>query len=75
MATSVSQHWTVEQVIKTYPQTIRVFLGLRTDCVGCYLDRFCRLEDVAAFYNLPLEQMMQTLQDGINHGEAAQPIK
>jgi hypothetical protein len=57
--------WTVEQVMMTYPKTVAVFLALKTDCVGCQLERFCLLDEVAVTYKLPLEILLEKLYSSI----------
>lgn len=57
--------WTVEQVLATYPQVAAVFIELKTDCVGCHLDRFCTLDEVASAYELPLDWILQKLHESI----------
>lgn len=57
--------WTAEQVMIIYPQTIAVFVALKTDCVGCQLERFCLLEEVAITYKLPLEILLEKLYSSI----------
>jgi len=52
---------TVAQVLETYPQAARVFLSLKTDCVGCYLMSFCTLGEVAEQYQLKVEDVMAAL--------------
>ena len=63
MESTLDATWTAEKVIQTYPQTISVFLDLKMDCVGCHLDKFCSLADVAASYELPLELLLQKLRE------------
>lgn len=63
MEENLSAAWTVARVLKTYPQLAGVFLALKTDCVGCHLNRFCTLQDVAASYGLPLGILLQKLQE------------
>ncbi|MDX9993318.1 MAG: hypothetical protein RBS68_14850 [Anaerolineales bacterium] len=60
--------WTAEQVIRTYPQTISVFIDLKMDCVGCHLDKFCNLAEVAASYEFPLELLLQKLRESCKTG-------
>jgi hypothetical protein len=57
--------WTAEQVMIIYPQTIAVFIALKIDCVGCQLERFCLLEEVAITYKLPLEILLEKLYSSI----------
>ncbi len=51
--------------MQTYPQTVSVFLALKTDCVGCHLERFCTLEEVAASYKLQLDFLLERLREVI----------
>lgn len=44
---------TVEEVLKKWPQTYVVFRKRNTDCIGCLLQRFCSLRDVAETYQIP----------------------
>jgi hybrid cluster-associated redox disulfide protein len=73
METTLDASWTVDQVLKTYPQAIPVFLSLKLGCVGCYLERFCSLAEVAASYKLSTEfllaQLSETIQLSPERGE------
>jgi hybrid cluster-associated redox disulfide protein len=75
METSLDSTWTVAQVLEAYPQTAAVFISLKTDCVGCHLDKFCTLEEVAAAYALPLalllSKLRECIRDSIKRGEEA----
>ncbi|GAB4480980.1 MAG: hypothetical protein OHK0031_02530 [Anaerolineales bacterium] len=51
--------WTVAQTLKVYPPLAGVLLSLKTDCVGCHLNRFCTLKEVAASYEIPLETLLE----------------
>jgi hybrid cluster-associated redox disulfide protein len=61
MAGNISDHWTVHQTLKTYPQAVPVFIRLKTDCVGCWLERFCTLADVSNNYGLQLDDLLASL--------------
>lgn len=65
MELMLDANWTADQVMKTYPETISVFLALKTDCVGCALERFCSLDEVAASYKLSTEFLLAQLSDAI----------
>lgn len=52
---------TVSEAIQSHPAIARIFLDLRTLCVGCYLMHFCTLEEVATAYELPLTQLLENL--------------
>jgi hypothetical protein len=66
-------NWTAAQVMMAYPETVFVFLALKTNCVGCHLERFCSLEDVAASYNLLpeflLTRLLESIQISTKRGE------
>jgi hybrid cluster-associated redox disulfide protein len=51
----------VKQVFDAFPQTIPVFMELKTLCVGCPLKRFCTLEDVARAHHIPQDVLLQKL--------------
>jgi hybrid cluster-associated redox disulfide protein len=65
MRPNLAVNWTVAQVIKTYPQAVPVFIALKTNCVGCHLDRFCSLEEVAVSHEISLELLLQELNKAI----------
>jgi hypothetical protein len=54
---------TVAQTLGWDGDLSRVFLDRRTACVGCYLARFCTLEDVARTYGFPLEGFLAELRE------------
>ena len=56
---------TVMEVIQKYPETIHVWIALKTDCVGCHLMRFCSLEYVAESYGMKLETLIENLEKAI----------
>lgn len=66
MAVPISPDWTVQQTLKTYPQSIPVLLRLKTDCVGCWLERFCTLEDVSSNYGIHLEVLLDSLGNSVS---------
>ena len=59
----LAKDWTVEQVLETYPSTVSVFIRFRADCVGCRLERFCTLEEVARDYDFSLDDLLAALQE------------
>ena len=56
-----SPNLTVAQALATSPHAFTAFVARRTACVGCSLARFCRLEDVATAYGIPLEELLGEL--------------
>lgn len=60
---------TVEDVLKNWPQTYSVFKSHNTDCIGCLLQRFCSIQEVAEAYQISLPDLIKDLEKcvkGIN---------
>lgn len=60
---------TVEDVLKNWPQTYSVFKSHNTDCIGCLLQRFCSIQEVAEIYQISLADLIKDLEKcvkGIN---------
>ncbi|MGB8983202.1 MAG: hypothetical protein WCC12_15105 [Anaerolineales bacterium] len=53
---------TVEQILQGSPRVFAVFLKNKTKCVGCFMQHFCTLKDVAETYQIPLEKLIQELE-------------
>jgi hybrid cluster-associated redox disulfide protein len=51
----------VDQALGQSPLIVKVFIQNETACVGCYLARFCTLEDVAKTYGLSLDHFIKEL--------------
>ena len=66
MSALLTKDWTVDQVLASYPQAADEFIRLKADCVGCRLDRFCTLEEVARDYDLVLHDLLASLQEAIS---------
>jgi hypothetical protein len=52
----------VEDVLTAWPATYSVFVNRKTKCIGCFLQKFCTLEDVAATYQFPLQDLINDLE-------------
>jgi len=53
---------TVEDVLRKWPETWTVFMSKRTECVGCFMQRFCTLQDVAETYQISVEDLTGELE-------------
>ena len=53
----------VSEALGTAEGAAAIFTSLHTACPGCYLARFCTLEDVASAYNLSLDQLLEKLSE------------
>lgn len=54
---------TVADILTAYPQTAELFIEEKTSCIGCYLSRFCTLEDVARVYALDVQKFLLKFQN------------
>ena len=53
---------TVEDVLKKWPQTYSVFRKWNTECIGCLLQRFCSIQDVADTYEITAQDLVGDLE-------------
>jgi len=53
---------TVEDILKKWPQTYTIFRDRNTGCIGCLLQRFCTLQDVAETYHVSLQTLRRDLE-------------
>ena len=56
---------TVEDVLKKWPETFSVFRTRNTDCIGCLLQRFCTLQDVAETYEVAVHDLIEDLEQRV----------
>lgn len=59
---------TVDKVLQRWPQAFSVFMKHKTKCVGCFMQPFCTLKEVADTYQLSLEQLIAELKDVSDQG-------
>ena len=48
-------------VLSTWPETLPIFQAHRMSCIGCYLSRFDTLGDALMVYGLPVEEVLEEL--------------
>ncbi len=60
-----TQATTVATVFDAIPNAGGIFIKHKTDCVGCFLARFCTLAEVADTYELDLQSLLNDLQQEI----------
>jgi len=56
---------TVDEVIRRWPETAKVFRQYALDCLGCAIAPLCEITAVAEIYNLPQQQFMADLRKAI----------
>ena len=59
----IDPQWTVNRVLQEWPQAFSVFMKHRTKCVGCFMQQFCTLQEVAETYQLSLEQLIDEIKN------------
>ena len=62
MAPLYSPSLTVAQALLANESVSAVLISRKTACVGCYVARFCTLQEVANAYGLPLDDFLDELQ-------------
>lgn len=58
---------TVEEVLTRWPGIHVVFMKRKTNCVGCFLQKFCTLQDVAETYRIPLPELLGELREHVQN--------
>ncbi len=66
MESNAINKMTVDQVLKSYPESVKVFIQHFPVCIGCAFDRFCSMEDVAKEYGIPLIEFINLIEVVIN---------
>lgn len=57
----IDPQWTVDRVLQERPQAFSVFMKHRTKCVGCFMQQFCTLQEVAETHRLSLEELIDEI--------------
>lgn len=57
----ITANETVEQIMRNWPDTIRVFLRYRMACFGCTMSGLDTVADASAEYGLPLDEFLDEL--------------
>jgi len=63
---------TVEEVLHRWPETWVVFKSRKTQCVGCFLQRFCSLQDVANTFEFPVHDLIEELEKRVSQTQSSQ---
>ncbi len=69
---NITSNLRVADIINTWPETIPVFLGHRMICVGCYMSEFDTLADAVNIYGIPIEKILDELNQIIEVDTAGQ---
>ncbi|MGY4306162.1 hybrid cluster-associated redox disulfide protein [Bradyrhizobium sp. USDA 4369] len=60
----------VDEVMRSYPQTIGVFLAFNMRCVGCPIACFHSVEDACREHGVDPRRFMAALKDAAGEGHA-----
>jgi len=52
----------VDEVFQKWPAVFSVFMENKTKCPGCFMQKFCTLEDVAETYQISSEKLIQEIE-------------
>ncbi len=53
----------VKELFNSDPMLVKMFMELKLHCIGCPMDEFHNLEDVAKENNLDLDRLLGKIQD------------
>jgi hybrid cluster-associated redox disulfide protein len=62
LAYSIAVGALVDDVMRDYPATIRVFLDFRIKCIGCPVARFHTVDDACREHGIECETFLRALQ-------------
>jgi hybrid cluster-associated redox disulfide protein len=66
--TRIELQLTVDKLLQRWPQAFSIFMKSKTKCVGCFMQQFCTLKDVAETYHLSLEKLIEELRNVSDEG-------
>ena len=53
----------VADLLNYSPLIVSLLLELRVDCVGCFMNKYCTLEELCAQYELELENILGRIRE------------
>lgn len=65
MPDSLLTELTIEDILKKWPQTAKVFSRYSPSCIGCAIAPFCKIEDAVNYYGLPKDEFINALHQAI----------
>ncbi len=63
MGLNLLPQMSVKKAFATEPMLIKMFMELKLNCIGCPMDEFHTLEDVAKENNIDFEHLLGKIQD------------
>lgn len=65
MPDSLLTELSIEDILKKWPQTAKVFSRYSPSCIGCAIAPFCTIEDAVNYYRLPKDEFVSALRQAI----------
>ena len=65
---------TVKKLLDRYPQLLKLFMDLGLLCIGCPVEAFHTLADVAREYHLDLNHLLERIETVIGGNESSQEL-
>jgi hybrid cluster-associated redox disulfide protein len=65
---AITKDMTIQEVVESNPETIRVFLEHGLHCVGCSVARFENIEQGAMAHGIDVDNLMKDLNDKVASG-------
>jgi hybrid cluster-associated redox disulfide protein len=62
-APRIEMHWLVDDVMRRWPSTIRVFLNHKMGCVGCPIGTFHGVDDACREHGISPDDFMEALRE------------
>ena len=74
MKPRLSSDITIKELLDRYPQLLQLFMDLGLLCIGCPVEAFHTLADVAREYHLDLNQLLQRIDTVIGNKGSSQEL-
>jgi len=58
----LSPNLSVADLLTCYSLATPLFIELHIDCIGCYLNKFCTLDDLCKYYDLDMKKLSDRIQ-------------
>jgi hypothetical protein len=59
----LSPHILVADLLDYSPLVVPLLLEFRVDCIGCFMNKYCTLEELCTQYELDLEGILGRIQE------------
>ena len=67
----IEMHWLVDDIMRRWPATIRVFLDHKMGCVGCPIGSFHAVDDACREHGIAPDELLAELRVAALNGAGA----